>query len=847
MMRAPALCALFALALHPLAVYGDEKTYYMAVNGDDATGDGSAAKPFATINGAFGSLGGGVCGSTLRVQAGVYVQSNQVENVMCGSSPWTITAEDGADVRFEGREAIADIAEGAWEQVPGQPYWKATLTKDVTQVWVDDQLMTVARHPNVDHDWADPWPLPYTAAHPPNCSFYNEYSCGWLNLDEAKRSTVNKPPWEGKGGSTVGKLADTSFAGKDFVTGGGHILARVCSGGAEYVAGPITKHFGDTLEWDYGWNVALFFGGMSSCYKKGKMNMAVSGRQRVVVEAFGALDKPKEYWYNHETRDLHFIPPQGADPNTLAVTGKTQDWAMLCVGCTGVSVKGLSFFGTAVRATAMSSQFELRDNAFVFPTWNKYLLGDYTKQKKDDSRARDFSAFHLYFESAALVNNTFKYIESGIQMLGSEKHVAGSPSPCIVQNNLIETTIHGKALELTDCLGGSVMHNTIHLTQFAGGIRYGSSISGTSMEVGYNHISDLSSARVDASGIQSLGHAVEGLVSHHAWIHSGHSKGIRMDTGGMNGTVHHVVVYDNEDGMNLKGDYMKFMYNLGFLNGDKNDMQTEYCEIHHRQCDPKNIYNLHSQTFDNMCSYLGGAKTDCKKEIRGNHGTNWNGCDTSTDGHHATVTKHAEDYVRDAWNYDFRLKATTTDAIDAATSFPGIDDAVVGSRPDIGAYEFGAAQYWIPGRVWRHASSPVPPMHTRSAQADLDLMWLAGAGAESHDVYFGTDAKAVFCAGASSPEYVGNYAAPGNIATPPTTPQAGVWYYWRVDVVAGGAATRAPQVFCFQTGEKGRFLPVIPEPASWPAPGWKPDIAPPVDPCPGVASLTADVCNAGAY
>jgi len=51
----------------------------------------------------------------------------------------------------------------------------------------------------------------------------------------------------------------------------------------------------------------------------------------------------------------------------------------------------------------------------------------------------------------------------------------------------------------------------------------------------------------------------------------------------------------------------------------------------------------------------------------------------------------------DTANHDFRLKVGSP-CINAGTVIPGITDGYVGSAPDIGAYEYGAAD-WKPGRI----------------------------------------------------------------------------------------------------------------------------------------------------
>ena len=106
-------------------------------------------------------------------------------------------------------------------------------------------------------------------------------------------------------------------------------------------------------------------------------------------------------------------------------------------------------------------------------------------------------------------------------------------------------------------------------------------------------------------------------------------------------------------------------------------------------------------------------------------------------------------------------------------------------------------------RVEGHAYDPSPADEAVDVPfLGLELSWTAGADAESHVVYFGTDAAAVADATTSSPEYettlsVGteNYAVAGSLAV-------GRTYYWRIDEKsAGGSHIITGDVWSFRIGE----------------------------------------------
>ena len=98
------------------------------------------------------------------------------------------------------------------------------------------------------------------------------------------------------------------------------------------------------------------------------------------------------------------------------------------------------------------------------------------------------------------------------------------------------------------------------------------------------------------------------------------------------------------------------------------------------------------------------------------------------------------------------------------------------------------------GDIWRfttvsafQASEPDPTDETVNVDINSDLSWQAGADANSHDIYFGTNSTAVLNANHSSPEFKDNRTAssydPGELLY-------WVTYYWRIDEVndAGGSA-----------------------------------------------------------
>lgn len=187
-----------------------------------------------------------------------------------------------------------------------------------------------------------------------------------------------------------------------------------------------------------------------------------------------------------------------------------------------------------------------------------------------------------------------------------------------------------------------------------------------------------------------------------------------------------------------------------------------------------------------------------------------------------------ETYLRDFENFDFRPRkhsplVDTGKLLDSshhlATLINGAAE-IVGSAPDIGAYEHGAESYWIPGPLREKASVPIPGISgvgaassAVEAMPDADLIFLPARTCSRHKVYFGfagmdtgswgpeplTDAEIV-AQGASginggsivvqNPDTtlleICDLTSEKNICKPPLKLRPGKTYFWRVDGIKDG-------------------------------------------------------------
>ena len=107
----------------------------------------------------------------------------------------------------------------------------------------------------------------------------------------------------------------------------------------------------------------------------------------------------------------------------------------------------------------------------------------------------------------------------------------------------------------------------------------------------------------------------------------------------------------------------------------------------------------------------------------------------------------------------------------------------------IGSFSYpGCAELAPPGK----AGNPNPGNGATNVDIDSDLSWSAGSGADSHDVYFGTNPSP------GPGESQGNQAG-STFALPTLAPNK--IHYWRIDEV-NGQGTTAGDVWSFTTAEE---------------------------------------------
>ena len=63
------------------------------------------------------------------------------------------------------------------------------------------------------------------------------------------------------------------------------------------------------------------------------------------------MDSENEWFFDPETKDLYFYPPNGSDPNELKIRAKVQSYAFQITNSDYVQIKNIDFFSTTFKFT----------------------------------------------------------------------------------------------------------------------------------------------------------------------------------------------------------------------------------------------------------------------------------------------------------------------------------------------------------------------------------------------------------------------------------------------------------------------------------------------------------------
>ncbi len=716
--------------------------YYVAVTGADSN-TGSIDQPFATVQQAVDLA---KPGTRIFLREGRYHQRIDLSGVAGeAGAPVVIQSYAGEDVVLDNTFAVTS----AWSRDRGEVYQTRVL-EDVTQLFIDGKLMTLARFPNALAFSDEVWRFKVSRR---------------MKTGDSKRGIVKDNPREGAN-ETIAD-ANVDFSGCVAVMNfGDHVSA----------SGVVYDHSAGSDTFKYRAHFKPYKNTHNYFLEGG-----VGAAERVM------LDMPQEWAYDETTKVLYLWSDDGRSPQGRQVYARgTNPYLVTGDAATRhVMIDGIDFFAGTLKFTS-SDYITLQNCESDYYTASKRSLGEAgtpTETFSVTGSADDFCVGLKVFNCA------FRYADSGA-FVGSFLEGA------VFANNLFYQIDYACVSRNTLTLGATrdlvFRRNTLDTAGSGLGVTIGlyDSEEGRPWTCEYNFLTRLGLLEGDGSGIYSAHEQIVESVSRYNWFISNRERDFRWD--GWNDPLlgvranfyRNVAMADRiktiavGDGVHLKGDYHEVYNNVGVYKWSSLEVSVAKGG------------NAHTITRNNIADDL------LDHPMPGDHSHNQRG--------------GTGRLLRDPDNWDFRPRATAAALIDRGAIVDrcqvngqsiDVTAGYNGEAPDIGAYEFGDDYYWIPGRMEAHASMPVPRNNGRYVQLDTDLMYLTGLEGKAANIYFGTDPENL--------DFLTTQDRSTNIVklADYIKLDGDQRYFWRVDTVQGDDSVVTGEVWTFKTKIERTFLP----------------------------------------
>ncbi|VGO19628.1 right-handed parallel beta-helix repeat-containing protein [Pontiella sulfatireligans] len=484
--------------------------------------------------------------------------------------------------------------------------------------------------------------------------------------------------------------------------------------------------------------------------------------------SYACLSTNKEWYYNPASDELFLISNDGLSPAGRNIRGKTITYGLEISNSQDITIQGIDFFACTFKVSN-SDSITLEDSNVRFPSYSKRMLGDTAKA----------DATYMDGNSNTLLNCTFQYADgAGIEFVGD----GGLIENCLFYqiDYSCVGSLHDVMVNIRNASNLTFRHNTLDTGGNSVGIK-----GGDSSIFELNRVTNQGMLQHDGSAIQTDADYTDGTVMKNNWVHDHIKFALRFDSPwenpavyGINGVMKYNVLWNTQP-MVPKGDYHHIYGNTGFDN-DVVDISI-FSDITHGGI------NSNTVTRNNAVNLISGSRS-AAAPYPGISDHNWSGGEVKNE-------------LVDPGQLDFR-PAPGSALIDAGTNMPAQVADFVGVAPDVGAYEFGHTNYWIPGFISAEASMPIPNRGSVDQPEGRELIFQPGYEAVSVNVYFGSDSNSL--------PMLGSFPALHNVIDPRdhgVTPLGGTEYFWRIDTVLTDSSEVAGEVWSYTTAS---FTPSIP-------------------------------------
>ncbi len=763
------------------------RSYYVSPDGSD-TNDGSVERPVRTISRGVELL---QPGDTLWIAGGVYRETVHLTRSGQPGRPIRILALPGEEVVLSGTEPFT----GQWrlhDEHVYQAHWDAAPS----QLFFDGQPLVEARWPN--QPWDARWE-PRT----------------WASQGE---------------GSRVGLVVDPKLASTGVDWSGG--LVTVCLDGERAVLRVVHGHYAGSDRFVYETDFMPEGSASSSGHEHpghggSPLKTVSSERTGEPPERPGstdryflwgkldALDSPGEWFFDRKTHTVYLWPPAEKPPAASRVEGRVRDYGLVARNVQHVQIRGLRFFACTFLLEDVSD-FVVEGCRLEFPT--HFRLAPSLEQVRELPTAVREAA-ERYLGGLGVVAPTWV---SGQRNVVRDCEVAFSEGPalCVVgsQNRVENCRFHdvdwrGLGSGVVGSSSG-VWLSQSQLTVFRRNSLWnvGSADGVTLLSTGaclceLNDVHDGGLVLPAGALIQCrvTTTATARTTVRYNWVHDGAGVGIHTDACADGTLVHHNVVWScSRAGLVVEGNHNQVYNNTCFDNAGPDlvlvlglgGAEPVPSAAASRQPRPS---AARTRAFNNLARVATVARAGAADRPEGAEpppaelSNNLAPQSSKRPEAQAPTTSSVKSWlVRPEW-FDFRPRPDSP-LVDAGRMVKDLVEQYVGGGPDVGAYEWGEAGYWIPGARAVAASRPIPPDGATGVRADRELIWLGGAGATAFRVYVGSSRHAVAVANVRSREFKGarktNRFPLQGLRLPPTV-------YWRVDTLVGRRLVPGP-VWRFQ-------------------------------------------------
>jgi hypothetical protein len=647
------------------------------------------AAPYKTIGKAASVIN---AGETCYIRSGTYREQVTLTRSGASGSPIRFENYPGETVTLDG----TDTPSLTWTQHSGNIYVADTTGKGLnhatlTQLFLSDQMMQIARWPNsrfpedlwnVDARWASA----------------RDGSADGIMVDSGGSHNLAATGIDFTGGLAVLQVSHNYYV----------YTRTISSHGANSntFTYPLTNSTANSMPWN---DDRYYIMGM--------------GGSAVLL---ATLDSPGEWLLDSANNKLYLYTPNGTSPSNFTVRVKQRNYGFTGTGLNYVQIKGLDFFGCMARLK--NSNNCLYENCdFNYPNfWINLRPSDGAMEWQDE--------YVSIVGSSNTIRNCRSYYASnsgfGVTSAWGRTDTGSTVENCLVENAswFGEHNCPGISISALSWQGvASNFTGRNNTVRNVGAI--GIFFNAIPSLLEYNEVDNACKIGFqDSTAVYTTGDSAGSKVRYN-WVHDivpyknntgpegywGNGIGIRVDDSGNPIELYNNAVWNvGGAGINLKGDLHK-VYNNVVLNVGSLVTYPAYIMM---QDQGAGAQNASSQVYNNFS----------KNILR-----NWNG-QAFAAGTQVGTNRTANDPLTqfvDPNKRDFRPKATGV--IDKGTILTGYTDGYLGTAPDIGVYENGAA-YWIPGFKDSVVTDPVPADNSTVPTSTNTLLWRPAYQATAQNV-----------------------------------------------------------------------------------------------------------------